>query len=336
MKNNLPYVSIIIPCLNEEKYIEKCLDSIINNDYPKDKLEILVVDGASNDRTKELVKNYSTKHSFVKIFDNPKKFTPVSLNIGIKQAKGEVIARMDAHAFYEKDYLSKCVKYLYEYGVDNVGGVMMTRPRKDTLLGKVIAAVLSNPFGVGNAFFRTGVKEPILVDTVFGGCYKREVFQKIGYFNENLPRGQDMELNMRLKKSGGKILLAPDIKSFYYARSDFISFWRHSFTDGVELVYPLKFGVVIFSWRHLAPLAFVLSLIVLLPLTFFSLKFFILLSLVLSSYLLISIFFSAKISFAKKDFRYLFLAPIGFALLHFGYGSGSVWGLLKVFRSKIL
>ena len=323
------FVSIIIPCRNEEKYIRKCLDSLLQQDYPKEKLEILVIDGASEDRTREIIQEYAQKHPLIKFLENPQKFTPFGLNIGIKEAQGEVIIRIDAHSVCEKDYVSKCLEYLEEYKADNVGGVMKTLPGKDTLVAKAIALSLSYPFGVGRAYFRIGSKEPREVDTVLGGCYRKEIFEKIGYFNENLPRGQDMEFNLRLKRFGGKILLVPEIKSSYYARSDFKSFWHHSVMDGVKLIYPLEFGVVIFSWRHLVPLAFVLSLISFGLLAFFSLKFLWFLGL----YLLINLYFSAKISFAKKDFRYLFLIPIAFAILHIGYGLGSVYGLLKLLKN---
>ena len=329
MVNNSSFVSVIIPCRNEQLFILRCLDSLIKQDYPKEKLEILVVDGVSEDGTREIVKRYIEKYPFIRLLDNPKKFTPFGLNIGIKEAKGEIIIRIDAHSVCEKDYISKCVKYLEEYKADNVGGVMKTLPGKDTLVARAIALSLSYPFGVGRAYFRIGSKEPREVDTVLGGCYRKEIFEKIGYFNENLPRGQDMEFNIRLKRFGGKILLVPEIKSSYYARSDFKSFWHHSVIDGIKLIYPLKFGVVIFSWRHLVPLAFVLSLITFGLLAFFSLKFLWFLGL----YLLINLYFSAKISFAKNDFRYLFLVPIAFAMLHIGYGLGSVYGLLKLLKN---
>ncbi|MCX6760669.1 MAG: glycosyltransferase family 2 protein [Candidatus Nealsonbacteria bacterium] len=334
MNEKLPFVSIIIPCRNEEKFIQKCLGSLVEQDYPKERLEILVADGSSEDKTREIAGGFVERYPFIKILNNPKKNTPSGLNIGIKGARGEFIARMDAHAEYEKEYISKCVKYIKEYGVDNIGGVMITISRKDTALGRAIVAVLSHPFGVGNAIFRIGAEKPILVDTVFGGFYKREVFERIGYFNENLHRGQDMEFNLRLRKSGGKILLVPEIKSFYYARSGFFSFWQHSFTDGAELISPLRLGVVIFSWRHLAPLVFVLGLIILSLLSFFSQKFLWLLIAFSGLYFLVNLYFSAMISFKEKDFRYLFFAPIAFTLLHIGYGLGSFYGLIKLFSSK--
>jgi glycosyltransferase involved in cell wall biosynthesis len=193
------FVSIIIPCRNEEKYIGKCLDTLLKQDYPKDDLEILVVDGASEDNTKEIVKGYSQKYPFIRLLDNPKKYTPFGLNIGIKLSKGKIIIRTDAHSGYEKDYVSKCVKYLDEYKADNVGGGIKTLPAQNTIQAKAIAIVLSHHFGVGGAVFRKGAQKLVEVDTVFGGCYKKDVFDKIGYFNENLFRTQDLEFNMRLK-----------------------------------------------------------------------------------------------------------------------------------------
>ncbi|MFH1894770.1 MAG: glycosyltransferase family 2 protein [Patescibacteria group bacterium] len=335
MEEKLPFVSVIIPCRNEEKFIAKCLNSLLEQDYPKENLEILIIDGASGDKTKEIAKEFAKKYPLIKVLDNPKKLTPIGLNIGLRASQGKIIARMDAHAEYENEYISKCVKYLNDYDVDNVGGQMVTLSRKDTAFGRAIVAALSHRFGVGSAIFRIGAKEPILVDTVFGGCYKREVFEKIGYFNENLPRGQDMDLNLRLRKFGGKILLVPEIKSFYYARSDILSFFDHSFTDGTELISPLKFGVKIFSWRHLAPLAFVLALGVLAFLAILSLKFLAVFLVFAGLYLLINLYFSVNIAFAEKDFRYLIFTPIVFLALHVGYGLGSVHGLLKTLTSRI-
>lgn len=327
--NNTPFISIIIPCRNEEKFISKCLDSLLEQDYPKNKTEILVVDGISNDGTAEIVKNYAQQYSSVKLFENSKKTTPCALNIGIDNAKGEIIFRMDTHAFYEKKYLSKCVKYMREYNVDNVGGYMVTLPRNDTLIGRAIALVLSHPFGVGNAIFRTGAKKPMFVDTVFGGCYKKDVFKNIGRFNNNLSRGQDMDLNLRLRKSGGKILLVPEIKSFYYSRSDLKSFWDHSFVDGQELIYPLKFGIIIFSWRHLVPLVFVSSLMIFGALSFFSTKFLYIFLTILGLYLTVNIYFSLKTAIREKNLKYLFVMPVLFIALHIGYGFGSVTGVVK-------
>jgi len=306
-------VSIIIPCQNEEKYIGKCLDSIINQDFPKENLEVLVIDGMSEDKTKEIIEKYANQYSFIKLLENSKKFTPFGLNIGVKEAKGEIILRMDAHASYEKDYISKCVKYLNEFNADNVGGILKTLPAENTISAEAIALSLSHPFGVGTSYFRLGAKEPREVDTVFGGCYKREVFEKIGLFNENLKRSQDIEFNLRLKRAGGKILLVPDIISYYYPKSNLEDFFLHNFEDGTWAVLPLKFVKTPLKLRHYIPLIFVLTL----PLSIWP-------------YIPISLFFSAQIAFCEKDPRLFFVMPLIFATRHFGYGLGSIWGLVKI------
>jgi len=329
----LRFVSIIIPCRDEEKFIGNCLDSIVANDYPNDHLEILVIDGMSNDGTRSIVEEYKQKYSFIKLLDNPQKITPVALNIGIKNANGEIITRMDAHATYEKDYMSKCVKYLGEYEADNVGGTMITIPRENTFIGRAIVSALSHRFGVGGSVFRTGSKEPRWVDTVFGGCYKREVFDKIGLFNENLVSTQDMEFNQRLRKAGGKILLHPEIVSNYYTRSDFKSFCKNNLRNGIWAIYPLKFvDHIPVSWRHFIPLVFVSGLIGSAVLSAFSHVFLCLLLFIAGSYALANIYFSFKISAKERDFRYLFVMPIIFATLHIIYGLGSLWGAIKLLR----
>ncbi len=328
-------ISIIIPCRNEGKFISKCLESIILQDYSKEKLEVLVVDGMSEDGTREILKGYAKKYLFIKVLDNPKKITPCALNIGIKNAKGEIIMRIDAHTTCEKDYMLKCIKYLNGYNADNVGGIMVTLPRDSSLLGKAIAIVLSHPFGVGNSVFRTGAKEPKWVDTVFGGCYKKEVFDKIGLFNENLPRGQDMEFNLRLKRAGLKTLLVPEIVSYYYARSEFKPFCKYNFKNGLWAILPFKYTKIMpVSLRHLVPFIFVLSIIVSGVLSFFSSIFFWLFLLIVGSYSLINICFSLKIALRKKNVKYLFTIPIIFASLHIGYGLGSIWGVVKLVGRK--
>ena len=312
MEKNL--VSIIIPCRNEEKFIGKCLESILNQDYPKEKLEVLVVDGMSEDKTREIVKNFKIQNPEfeIRLLDNPKKFTPFAFNLGIKQAKGEIIMLAGAHATYEKDYLSKCVRYLREYNADCVGGVLKTLPAKNTISAKAIALCMSHPFGVGGAYFRVGTKEPREVETVFGGCYKREVFEKVGYFNENLIRSQDLEFNLRLKKAGGKILLFPDIVAYYYPKDNFKDFFWHNFQDGIWAILPLKITKTPFKLRHYIPLIFVLTL----PLS-------------ILPYFFLSLIFSLQIAIEKKDWKLFFLMPIAFFCRHFAYGLGSIRALAK-------
>lgn len=313
MQNNNPFITIIIPCRNEERFIRKCLDSVLGQNYSKEKMQILVVDGMSEDKTKKILKRYKKKYFFIEVLDNYKKFTPFAWNIGIRNAKGEIVILMGAHTIYKKDYISKCVKYLYQYNADNVGGIMKTLPAKNTIIAKTIAQSLSHPFGAGSSYFRRCSKKIRWVDTIFGGCYKKEVFKKIGLFNENLVRSQDMEFNLRLKRAGGKILLAPDIVSYYYPKSNLKDFFVHNFKDGVWAIYPLKFVKTPLKPRHYIPLIFVLTL----PISIWI-------------YIPVSLFFSFRIALQKKDLRYFFILPMVFAARHIGYGLGSVWGLIKL------
>ena len=333
MENKL-FVSVIVPCRNEIRFIEKCLDSIIAQDYPKDKLEILVVDGISKDGTREIVKNYSNKYPFVKLLDNPKKIAPSAMNIGIKEAKGDIIIRMDAHNRYEKDYISKCVEYLQEYKADNVGGIWVTLPGKDTLVAHSIALALSHPFGIGNSYFRRGVREVKEVDTVPFGCYKKEVFKKIGLFNENLIRNQDIEFNLRLKRAGGKILLCPDIVSYYYARPDLKSLFKQNFLNGFWIIYSLRYANMPFSYRHLVPFASVLFLLIGSLITLFYKNFLYLLVGVLSVYGILDIISSLTLSL-KHGLQYFPFLLVTFPTLHFSYGFGSLWGFIKLVVSKL-
>ena len=327
-------ISIIIPCRNEEKYIAKCLDSIISQDYPKENLEVLVVDGMSEDNTREIVKKYAEKSLFIKLLDNPKKFTNFAFNIGVKAAKGEIVMIMGAHAGYEKDYVSKCVKYLKEYNADNVGGIMKTMAKEETIVAKAIALSMSHFFGTGGVRFRTGSKEVMEVDTVFGGCYKREVFNKIGLFNEKLHRSQDMEFNIRLKRAGGKIILAPDIVNYYYPKSNFKDFLLHSFDSGFWSIYPSKFTKKPLKLRHYIPLLFILGIMGTLIFGIFSPPFFTLFLIIVCGYLLFNLYFSAGISIKEREFKYFLILPLVFVIRHFGYGFGSLWGLLNIWKTE--
>ena len=330
-KNKSLQVSIVIPCRNEEKFIGACLDSIIANDYPKDKLEIIVVDGMSADETRNVIERYSNKHQFIRILDNTKKIIPAAMNIGIKNAHGEVVMKMDGHATYELEYISKCVRYLNEYNADNVGGIWNVIPRVNTPTSNAIAEVLKQPLGSGNAYIKIGADVPRWTDCVSFGCFRKEIFEQIGLFNENLVRASDMDFNKRIKKNGGKILLVPDIVTNYYCDADFKSSWKHNFSDGVWTTHVLKFGSWAFSLRHLVPLLFVLSLIVSALLSLIFPPFLWLFLLIIGAYCLTTIIASAKIIIysKEKNIRYLFLFPTAFFVRHFAHGIGALYGLIK-------
>jgi len=329
---DLPFVSIIIPCRNEEKFIAKCLNSILANDYPKDKLEVLIVDGMSEDGTREIVKEYS----FIKLLDNPKKIVPTAMNLGIKDAKGSIIIRMDAHNEYPKDYISEVVYWLEKSGADNVGGILVTLPGADTLKARAIAAALSSPFGVGNSMFRIGVTKATYVDTVPFGAYRKEVFERIGLFDEDLVRNQDDEFNLRLIKNGGKILLVPEIVSYYYARDLLSKLWKMYFQYGYFKVRVIQKVGTILTCRQLIPSIFVVSVAITGILSFFIKPFVWLFLSVIGSYTITNLTFSFFIAI-KKGLEYSLVLSIVFATLHLSYGLGFLKGIIDfIFLKKHL
>ena len=317
--------SIVIPCRNEEKFIGKCIDSIAANDFPKDELEVIVVDGMSEDKTREIVRHYSMQYPFIKLIENRKKIVPSGLNIGIQEASGALIMRMDAHNIYAENYISKCVEYLNNYPADNVGGIWITLPGSDSAVAKAIALAVAHPFAAGNAYYRIGSKEPRYVDTVPFGCYRREVFDRIGLFDEELIRNQDDELNLRLIKNGGRILLGPDIVSYYHARDSLKKLWKMYFQYGYfKPLVAKKIGKIL-TLRQLVPVSFVTSLILSFLMAFFMKPFmyiFIALSL---AYLSVNIACSFQIAY-KNSFRH-FMLPLIFATIHFAYGFGYLKGI---------
>jgi glycosyltransferase involved in cell wall biosynthesis len=221
MSPDRPTVSIVVPCRNERRHIARCLESILANDYPQERLEILVVDGMSDDGTPFIVEEYAARAGAIRLIPNSRQIVSSALNLGIGQARGEVILRMDAHCEYPSDYIPGLIGWLERTGADNVGGACVTRPANDSAIARAIALALSHPFGVGNSHFRLGVAEPRLVDTVPFGCFRRGLFERIGLFDEELVRNQDDELNFRILRAGGRVLLVPGIVSQYYARESF-------------------------------------------------------------------------------------------------------------------
>jgi glycosyltransferase involved in cell wall biosynthesis len=330
---NIPFISIIIPCRNEEDYITGCLDSVLAQDYPGDKMEILVADGMSTDDTKKIILDFEKKHPSIHYFENPKKIVTMGLNILIKQAKGEFILRMDAHTEFPKDYVSKCVKYIQEYNVDNVGGIIVTLPGNNTLRAQAIALAMSSTFGVGNSYFRTGTKEPRMVDTVPFGCFRKEVFDKVGLFDEDMVRSQDAEFNLRLIKNGGKILLAPDIVSHYYARDSFIKLITMYAQYGYfKSLSAAKLGKIM-GIRQMIPALFVGSLLVLVlgAILFKPLIWLFLFELGL--YLAANSYFSFKISLKNSPFLLPFLVW-SFILIHFTFGYNYLRGIIDFWILK--
>ena len=310
-------VSVILPIRNEEKYIARCLDSIVEHDYSKEGIEVLVVDGMSDDKTRAIIERYAMSYAFIRLLDNPRKITPCALNIGIKNAHGGIIIRADAHSEYARDYIQKCCEFLNRGEADNVGGVV--EHKGDGFIGQAIAYAQSCRFGLGGAKFRTA-KKAQYVDTIFPGSWRKSIFDIYGLFDERLARNQDIEHNARIRKNGGKIFLTPEIKSYYYCRSSLKGLWVQNFRNGFWNIKTIRICPGSLSVRHFIPLVFVTSLLTswMIPHLWLA---------IIISYLLCNLFFSLKIAVAN-GFKYFYIMPTVFATIHLSYGFGSLAGVI--------
>jgi len=325
---NSTNISILIPIYNEEKYISECIESILKSDYNKGNMEIILIDGGSNDKTLKIINKYYKKYNFIKILHNEKKIVPVAMNIGIKEAKGEYIIRLDAHASYPTDYFSKLIYWHKDLDADNVGGIWITDVINKNTYSNAIKKILSNKFGVGSAKFRIGIENIEEVDTVPFGCYKKEAFNKYGLYDERLVRNQDIELNKRIINSGGKIYLLPNVSCTYYARENFTDLARNNFANGKWNILTAYFTKTVksLSLRHFIPLIFVLSLILPIIFSIFIPIVWWISPISLASYLALVIIISIKLNSKETSLLYLIM---GFLILHLSYGLGSLVGIFS-------
>ena len=320
-------LSVVCPIYNEERYIRSCIESILSQDYPREGLEVLFVDGMSTDRTREIVAEYACRYPFIRLIDNPRKIVPCAMNIGIRASRGEVIVRLDAHAIFPTNYFSELVRSLDELKADNVGGVCLTLPMNDTPVCRGITNVLSSGFGVGNSYFRIGARDIIAVDTVPFGCFRRDIFDRIGYFDEELTRNQDDEFNGRIVKNGGKIYLLPHLAIKYYARDSIRKVWKMYYQYG--LFKPLvnkKLGRPA-TIRQFFPPCFVLGVVLGPVLGFLSPWFWIAYLAVILCYFALATGFSLRYSKKWKD---VVLQDCIYFVAHFSYGAGYLAGLMKL------
>ena len=255
----LPLVSVIVPVRNERSTIERCLGALLAQDYPAERMEILVVDGESDDGTAAAIDASARQVPRLRRLANPRRFAGPAMNVGIEAARGEVIARVDGHAIVPPDFVSRSVAALGRRpDVDCVSGVLVTVGRSAT--GRAIAAAMSSPAGVGSARFRTGTAGECLVDTVAFPVYRRSALERIGRFDESLVRNQDDELNLRLVRAGGRILLLPDLRIVYFCQSTLRGLWRQYHGYGFWKVRVIQKHGAPASLRHLVPAALVAAL----------------------------------------------------------------------------
>ena len=332
--HSLPYISIVLPTRNEERFIRACLDSIAAFDYPLHLREVIIVDGMSTDATRSIIAEYTRIHHEMRMIDNPKKILAAGWNEGIKQAVGSIIFTLNGHGIFARDYISECIDAFKQYpDASNVGGIVRAIPIQETRIGTAISTVLSHPFGVGNSYLRIGTDKPRWADTAAFGGYKREVFDAVGLFNEHLTRSQDMEFHVRMKRAHKKILITPNMHCDYYTRSSFMEYIRFNFWNGFWTTYPLSISPMAFSLRHFVPLIFVLSLIVTALIGFLSgsyLPFFGLIAL----YALAALMAVVHAAWKNPSPSVIFL-PILFPLLHVSYGLGSLAGCIRAANRMI-
>lgn len=332
MNNNITKtISIIIPCRNEEKYIENCIRSIQSFIFPKDvEIEIFFIDGNSTDNTKNIILSFSKNDKRITLINNPNIFQSFAMNIGIKISKGKWIMRLDAHTIYPKNYLEDLYKISVKTGADNCGGQLDTEPGSESYGGALVQALSSHPFGVGDSGFRTQLKSGE-VDTVPFGFFKKEIFDKIGLFDERLIRAQDYEFNRRILNSGGKIWLASNVKTIYYNQPTLIGFYKKQlFKEAPYNAYMWHVAPYTFAYRHAITGVFSAGVICglllspLLPLIKYSF-----LS-VMAFYFVLALISSIQQAKRYKKVMHIFTLPISFFLFHFLHGIGVLSGLLML------
>lgn len=329
---NKPFVSIIVPIRNEANYIASCLNSILEQDYPADRIEILVADGMSTDHTRAIVRDFQNRHSNIHLVNNPNLIVPTAMNVAMTFARGDVIIRVDGHCIIAPNYIRNCVAHLAAGNVDGVGGPMETIG--ETALSETIAVAMSSRFGVGNSAFRTETGTTKLVDTIPFPAYSREIVERAGYYDEELVRNQDDEYNYRIRELGGKLLLADNVRSTYYSRDSLGKLWKQYFQYGLYKVRVFQKHPHQMSLRQFVPPAFVAALILFSIMALIVNTGLVLLGFVAASYLGANLL-ASLLTAARKGWRHFALLPVMFGILHVSYGAGFLAGLV-IFMNRWL
>lgn len=322
-------VSVIIPCYNEQDTIRLLLDSIKQQTFPKEDLEIVIADGLSSDATRQIITDFQAEHPElrIKIVDNLKRNIPAGLNTAIKAARGEILIRLDAHSMPYPDYIARCVAALQAGVGENIGGRWEILPGASHWQARAIAAAAAHPLGVGDARYRLG-GEAQLVDTVPFGAFHRELVERIGYFDETLLTNEDYEFNYRIRQAGGRVWFDPQIRSKYIARKDFrslaLQYWRY----GYWKARMLRRHPRAFRWRQLTGLLVwsLLALLILSP--WFEWARWLLL-LESTTYLAVLLLAGFQSAIRRKDANLILGVPLAIAIMHFAWGSAFTWSLLR-------
>ena len=321
----LPFVSVVMPVRNEDNFLYRSLSAVLSQDYPSDRLQIIVADGISSDGTQAVINQFLSTHPNLILTNNPGLIVPTGLNKALKVASGEIIVRVDGHTIIAPDYVSQCVSTLQRSGADNVGGRMTANGQG--AFAEAVAVATSSPFGVGGARFHYSKREE-LVDTVYMGAWWKKIFEKIGLFDEELVHNQDDEFNYRLLEKGGKILLNPEIKSVYSVRRTPSALWQQYFQYGYWKVRVLQKHFHQMRLRQFIPPIFVASLLLASGLALITPAGFYLLILIFGSYLIANLF-ASMMEGLKTAKRHILWLPIVYLILHLSYGSGFLVGMIR-------
>lgn len=324
-------VTLVVAARNEEHHIAACLDSIVAQTVGLDQLQVVVVDGRSTDRTREVVARYTEAHGErIRLIDNPRQITPCAFNLGIQAAETPYVGFVSAHSTLAPDYVAECLAALERSGADDVGGPLAMTA--EGYVASAIAVATASPFGVGNANWRYATADTF-VDTIFPGMYRREVFDRIGLFDEELVRNQDDELNFRLTQSGGRIFLTPKIKTYYVNRSTLRSLWRQYYQYGFWKVRVMQKRGGAASWRHFVPAAFVLALLIAVWVWLAFDPHAWLLTALAVSYGAGALLFAVR-ACRREGWQYLPMLPLIFLCLHLSYGLGFLQGVRHFGRRR--
>jgi glycosyltransferase involved in cell wall biosynthesis len=325
-----PSISIIVPCYNEEKTIRHLLDAVFVQTYPRSLMELIISDGISTDDTRDVVASFQKDHPdlAMRIVDNFIKTIPSGLNRAIRESKGEIIIRLDAHSVPIPEYVERCVKAHQSGKGDNVGGIWEICPGADTWIAKSISFAAAHPLGVGDAMYRLNASAGA-VDTVPFGSFRRTLIDKIGVFDESLLANEDYEFNTRVRQSGGTVWLDPSIRSVYFSRSTLgklaAQYWRY----GYWKLKMLKRYPNTLRWRQALPPLFMLILFVLIVLSLFAVFSRYLLAAQLFGYFFVLTMAGLKLSFEKNSGSLLVGLPLAISTMHFAWGSGFLWSAIS-------
>ncbi|MBN2084320.1 MAG: glycosyltransferase family 2 protein [Anaerolineales bacterium] len=323
MSESLPRISVLIPCRNEERTIEQVLEALRRQSFPAGRMEVIVADGRSTDGTREKIEAYAGANPgwALRWVDNPGRSAPAGLNAALREARGEILLRMDAHAIPDPDYVEQCVKTFERSGCDGVGGAIDILPGGGGTVARAIAVAVANPFATGGVRYRSGGAEGE-VDTVPFAAFHREVFNRVGGFNEQVPVNEDYEFNYRVRAAGGRIFFTPKIRSRYIARGDLGSLARQYFYYGHQKAVMLSFHPKSIRLRQWIPALFAPSLVVLGAGAFLLPPLAIMLGLELIVYAAVCAAFAGREAVARKDAALLPALMLVFFCIHITWGAG--------------